>query len=116
MTVNVSGNDAGTFGSVPLSVKEPLTPGKSESGATALTVGALFALTVTVVVAVLEPALLDTVSERSTGPAATGAVKTGFAMVGSESEPWAGVAQANVSGAVPVALPLRVIVPPDATV
>ena len=82
-----------------------------------MTVGAAAALTVTVVVAVLDPALFVAVSVRFTVvcTATNGAVNTGVAIAASENVP-AVADHANVGVGVPVAEPARVRLPPEATV
>jgi hypothetical protein len=98
-----------------VTAKLPAALENTVAGVTELTVGAGALLTVTVELAVEVPQVLVAVSERATGPGALGAVKTGLARVEAESDPAAAV-QAYVSGAVPVALPPSVTVPPEATV
>ena len=74
VTVNLSGSDCGTFGSVPLTAKLPLAPETTEMGATALTEGADAALTVTVMDALLFGGkAFDAVSVQQIGAAVAGA-------------------------------------------
>ena len=93
--MNVSGVAAGTLGSEPLTENVPALPDTTVVGASAPTVGASAALTVTVVFAVVLPQLFVAVSDRlMTVPApTTGAVKTGAAAVRLERLPEAGAAQ-----------------------
>jgi hypothetical protein len=66
VTLNVSGKCAGMFGSEPLIAKLPADPESTVSGAMGSMLGARAGLTVTVLVAVEDPALLVAVSERLT--------------------------------------------------
>lgn len=81
-----------------------------------MTVGANAALTATVLVAVLAPQLLVTVSVKLTevATATAGAVKLGDCSVGSDRVP-ADAVQAQVKGPVPADVPISPTVPLEAT-
>ena len=112
------GNNAGTFGSDPVTGMVVACPENNDKGVMSLTVGAVAALMVIVVLAELDPAHVVTVNVAVAvvrGPT-VGALYTGLAMAGLDKVPKVTVHENAVTGSGAVAVPLRVIDPPEGTV